>query len=185
MIFVRHFLVAALCAAATACAPTTAPPSTGTVQEQAASLWVADTRTVLTGDAALGLTQQCSRISPGPVESVWTPTPAQLDALEDELILFLSRQLEAAGIGRSPGDYYRQYAGFVVGGRQIIYVNGVGASAIDVEPIPYHPFDWHTQATQICDGGPITFGVEYDVATHSFANFSFNGDAGGPFPPRR
>jgi hypothetical protein len=184
MVFMKHLFVAALISGAAACAQTTAPPASDAVQEQVARLWTPDTRTVLNGDAALGLTQQCSRISPGPVESTWTPTPAQLDALEDELILLLSRQLEAAGISPSPGDYYRQYAGFVIEGRQIIYVNGVGASAIEVEPIPYHPFDWQTQATQICDGGPITFGVEYDVGTRQFSHFSFNGDAGGPFPPR-
>ena len=40
---------------------------------------------------------------------------------------------------------------------------------------PNHPFDWRTQATQICDGGTITFGVEYDPATGQFSNFAFNG----------
>jgi hypothetical protein len=108
---------------------------------------------------------------------VWTPSAAQLDALEDDLILLLSRQLEAAGESPSPGDYYRQYAGFVIGGRRVIYVNGVRSDAVE-RANPAHPFDWRMQATAICDGGPITFGVEYDVQTRQLSRFSFNGSVG-------
>jgi len=96
----------------------------------------------------------------------------QLDELEDGLIPLLSQRLEAAGESPSPGDYYRQYAGLVIAGRRVIYVNGVRSSAIPEGPVP---FDWRTQAVQICDGGPITFGVEYDPATRRFSNFAFNG----------
>lgn len=181
----RPFTIFAVLAAfvLTACAPTASAPAA--VQEHVARLWTEDTRTVLSGDGALGLTHQCSRIAPGPIEGQWAPSPAQLDELESALIQLVSQELEEAGMSPSPGNYYRQYAGFVIGGRRVIYVNGFGASLLDHEPNPYHPFDWRTQSTQICDGGPITFGVEYDPVTRRFANFSFNGTAGGPFPPRR
>ena len=172
MVFVKHLWLALFLAVA-GCAPT--PPEPVAAQEEIAELWTADTRTVLTGDAARTLTRQCSRVSPGPVESLWTPTDAEVDALENDLILLVARELEEAGESPSPGGYYRQYAGFVIGGKRIIYVNGVDETAIEREPNPAHPFDWRTQAVQICDGGTITFGVEYDPATGQFSNFAFNG----------
>src|SRR5689334_4386832 len=118
-----HRLLFGLIVFAAACAQPAPRPASDAVQEHVARLWSADTRTVLEGEQALALAHHCSRVSPGLVDSVWTPTSAQLDALEDELILLLSRQLEAAGQSPSPGDYHRQYAGFVIGGRQVIYVN--------------------------------------------------------------
>jgi hypothetical protein len=167
-------LLFAMIALAGACVQPSAPPSGAAVQEHSARLWTEDTRTVLTGDAARTLAHQCSRISPGPVEGVWTPTAAQIDALEDQLILLLSRQLEAAGQSPSPGDYYRQCAGFVVGGHRMIYVNGVARSTVEPSNLD-HPFDWRTNAIGICDGGTITFGAEYDADTHAISNFAFNG----------
>jgi hypothetical protein len=168
-------LLAVLIAATAACAPTSPPSPPTAVQEEVAELWTADTRTVLTGDAAQTLARQCSRISPGPVEEVWTPSEAEIAALEDQLILLLAGELEEAGQSPSPGGYYRQYAGFVIDGERVIYVNGVDESAIERAPNPNHQFDWRTQAVTICDGGPITFGVEYDPATRQFSNFAFNG----------
>jgi len=174
MISAKHLLFAALLGAA-ACAPTPSEPSPGAAQDEVAELWTADTRTILGGDAARTLARQCSRISPGPVEDVWTPTDAEVDALENDLILLLARELEKVGQSPSPGGYHRQYAGFVIGGKRVIYVNGVNESAIQRAPNPDHPFDWRTQAVQICDGGTITFGAEYDVATRRLSNFAFNG----------
>jgi hypothetical protein len=173
MVSAKHLLLVFLFATA-ACAPTPSEPPPGAAQE-VAELWTADTRTILTGDAARMLARQCSRISPGPVEEVWTPTDAEVDALENDLLLLVARGLEGAGQSPSPGGYYRQYAGFVIGRKRVIYVNGVDETAIQRAPNPDHPFDWRTQAVQICDGGAITFGAEYDPATRQFANFAFNG----------
>jgi hypothetical protein len=153
-----------------ACAPP-AGETNAAPEGAVASLWTAETRTVLAGDNARALARQCSRVSPGPVESVWTPNDAQLERLEDQLIVVLSQRLEAAGLSPSPGDYYRQYAGFVIAGRRVIYVNGVARSAIQND----HAFDWRSRPVSICDGGPITFGAEYDVATRQFSDFAFNG----------
>jgi hypothetical protein len=172
------FVALLIAVSSSACAPTPAPPASSAIQEQVAELWTADTRTVLTGEPAQALTRQCSRISPGPVEGEWTPSESEIAAMEDRLILIVARELEAHGESPSPGDYYRQVAGFVIDGRRMIYVNGVDESAIQREPNPEHPFDWRTQAALICDGGPITFGVEYDPATGQFSNFAFNGSVG-------
>ncbi|HYD88592.1 MAG TPA: hypothetical protein VEA80_14050 [Vitreimonas sp.] len=158
-----------------ACAQPTAPDTSGAVQEEVAELWTDDTRTVLSGDAARTLAGQCSRISPGPVEDVWTPDEAQIERVEDDLILRVAREMEARGQSPSPGGYYRQYAGFMIDGRRIIYVNGVDESAIQNASGPAQAFDWRTQPVLICDGGAITFGAEYDPATRQVSHFAFNG----------
>lgn len=171
---VKQVLFVAVIALA-ACTPAPSEPQSGAAQQTRAQLWTADTRTILTGDAARALAHQCSRVSPGPVEDIWVPTDADVEALEDALILEVARQQEDRGESPSPGGYYRQYAGFVIGGRRIIYANGVYESAIERDPNPARPFDWRTQPVTICDGGSITFGVQYDPATRQFANFAFNG----------
>lgn len=170
----KHLLFASLVCAA-ACAPTPPEPARGAAQGRVAELWTDETRTILDGEAARALARQCSRISPGPVDELWTPSEADVEAVEDALILLVARELSEAGESPSPGGYYRQYAGFVVNGRRILYVNGVDKSAIERDPNPDRPFDWRTQAVQICDGGTITFGVEADPATQRFSNFAFNG----------
>ena len=172
----RHVLIAFALAAA-ACAPAEQNPQAGAAQERPALLVAPETRTVLSGEQAMALARQCSRISPGPVQSEWTPSAAELDALDTALAFFLAQRLEEAGATASPGEYYRQVAGFVIGGRRVIYVNGVHSAAVE-RVNPNHPFDWRTQAHLICDGGPITFGVEYDPATGQFSNFAFNGSVG-------
>lgn len=123
------------------------------------------TRTVLEGEAAMALTHQCSRVAPGPVSETWAPTEEDLNALEAGLAPVLETHLRAAGANASPTDYYRQYAGFVIGGRRIIYLNGV------LSPPP----TWTHEAVQICDGDWITFGVEYDTRAGAFTQFAFNG----------
>jgi hypothetical protein len=133
------------------------------------------TRTLLAGENAMALAHQCSRISPGPVRGQWTPSDGQIEAFEPPLTSVLKGQLAKAGASASPGDYYRQYAGFIINGRRIIYVNGVDRSAIDEQSNPDRRFDWRTQAMGICDGGVMSFGAEYDAETHQVSNFAFNG----------
>jgi hypothetical protein len=176
----RLFTMLALSAAVAlaACArldpPCCAAPDGQVAYREANSLWTADRSTVLAGDAARALTRQCSRVSPGPVDDVWTPGEADIARLEAALFLLLAREFPEAGLSALPDDYYRQYAGFIIGGRRVIYVNGVHKDAVE-RVNPNHPFDWRTQAHLICDGGTITFGAEYDPATATFSNFAFNG----------
>jgi hypothetical protein len=165
----------ALLAASCAPPPTPAPEPS---QPQTAPLLRADQRTILNGPEALKLAHQCSRTSPGPIESQWAPTEAQIAALEPTLATVIATHLQATGSQASRGDYYRQYAGFMIRGRRVIYVNGVDHSAIERDLNAAHPFDWRTQAFNICDGGSITFGVEYDVETTYFSAFAFNGSLG-------
>lgn len=132
----------------------------------------ADARTVLTGAEAMRLTHQCSRRSPGPVTGQWTPSEADLDAFETSLTDILRTQLMRYPSTSAPQDYYLQYAGFVIDGRRVIYVNGVSRSTADEQRYPH---SWRTNAIVPCDGGPIVFGAEFDTETHQVGNFAFNG----------
>lgn len=127
---------------------------------------------LLPPDKAETLTRQCSRKSPGPLTGTWTPTPGAIADLEARLGAELEKQIAATpNTGASPQDYYRQYAGLLLAGKQVIYINGIAAGAVERETGER----WKTEPIMICDGGSITFGVEYDPATKSFENFAFNG----------
>ncbi len=128
---------------------------------------------VLSPDRALDLAHQCSRRSPGPVTGSWSPSPQMIADLEAGLGIVLERQIAATpSAGVTPQDYYRQYAGLLIGGRQVIYVNGVAARTVERDASGER---WKTEPAMICDGGTITFGIEYDPATKAFSNFAFNG----------
>ena len=163
----HRWLIAAL-ALLTACSAPAAPTP------RAPSPFAPSTHTILTGTEALKLSHQCSRPSPGPVSAQWMPTEADIQTLEPNLGVILRLHLTHAGESTPATDYYRQYAGFVMRGRRVIYINGVARSAIE-PPSADYPFDWRTQAVSICDGGPITFGIEFDPASGEFTRFAFNG----------
>ncbi len=138
--------------------------------------------TVLVGEEAKQLTQQCSRPSPGPADSVFVPPAGEIKNLELVLGPLLATKIAEYKWGRPglvPRDYYRQYAGFVVRGRREIYVNGFHHRVIDEDAVlrahGINTPDWRRTAQSICDGGWLAFGVEYDPATKVFSNFAFNG----------
>lgn len=133
---------------------------------------------VLTAAKAERLARQCSRPSPGPVTGTWTPTKQVISDLE--LTLGEEIQKELATIPEAAAkaqDYYRQYAGLLIGGRQVIYINGVHATVVERDEGAGRPQRglWTNEPVMICDGGTITFGVEYDPATKAFDKFAFNG----------
>jgi len=139
-----------------------------------------DKGTILPASESKAVAHQCSRRSPGPIEGTWQPTAAQIKDLEARLPDVLHRNLKnyqsSTHIGSRyhyspPSRYYRQYIGFRIGGRKLIYVN---ALMISDEELPYLN-DWRTKAEIVCDGGAMAFGVEYDPATKTFQNFAFNG----------
>ena len=115
---------------------------------------------IFPAERAPALARQCSRATPR-AEGAWLPTAADILKLEQGLTqTLIAKQVQ-------PGAYYRQYGGLIVGGRHIIYVNGVRNAVVRS--------DWRTAPISICDGGALAFGVEYDPATGAFANFAFNG----------
>jgi hypothetical protein len=106
----------------------------------------------------------------GQLISVWTPTVAEIEALERDLPGYL--QDEAAGnpsanfSDRLP-EYKRQYVGIVENGRELILVNAFCTNE----------FDWQEEAVIVSDGGDCFFRVIYDPTTGSFEDFEVNGEA--------
>jgi hypothetical protein len=167
MVSVKH-VVAALALTLIACTP---PPSTNddaSPPTDASGSFSAPYE-IFAGDRALELTEQCSRISPGPVDSTWTPSASEISAMEPALLERVRQELTTANAQEDAAAYIRQYAGLVIAGRRVIYTHGF------IEGIDDPDQGWRTHARIICDGGAITFGVEYDPATRTFANFAFNG----------
>ncbi len=133
---------------------------------------------VLTGRAAKRVFNQCSRAAPTQVSGYWTPLASDIKPLETEAPAFFSSQKDKPDLPWN--KYARQYAGYVQGGRRMIYVNcapleGVEQDDRDMKAARGKGLDWRHTAFVVCDGGPQFFGMEYDVAAHQFRNLSFNG----------
>jgi hypothetical protein len=167
MVSVKH-LLAALAVTLAACTPPTEPSAGGDNSGMSSGAFSAP-HEIFAGERALELTEQCSRVSPGPVENTWTPSAADIDAMEPALLERVRQELATAGAQEDAATYVRQYGGLVIGGKRVIYTHGF------IERIDDPDEGWRTHARIICDGGPITFGVEYDLATRAFSNFAFNG----------
>ena len=148
----------------------------GTKFAAAAAAFPSRSSVILEGTQAQMMAHQCSHAAPHDVTGIWSPSPAQITDLEQRLFPALQRQL-----GRTrhrPENYFRQYAGYIVGGRKIIYVNGVDRGYIDFLSQNHIPgADWEHEAVAVCDGGADFFGAEYDVETKTIRNLSFNGIA--------
>lgn len=130
--------------------------------------------TILPVDVSRGLLHQCSRDAPHDVGGAWLPAVKQIRELESRLPAALKAMASQKGKRfAQSGDFRRQYAGFTIGERKVIYVNAFPRSAGD--PSPGRSFDWHDETVLVCDGGPAFFGVEYDPEKGTFDHFEFNG----------
>lgn len=118
---------------------------------------------ILKGQQAKALLRQCSRATPEKVSAQWTPSKNQIDQLETKLSTY---QKTLKTLNRLRSSFYRQYAGFIAGGRKIVYVN-----LFPKEPDSY----WRSRAVVVCDGGEQFWGVEFEVETGQFVNAAFNG----------
>jgi len=119
----------------------------------------------------------CSRDAPGR-SGYWAPDSETIASLEVALPPALQRALDQRikePAGRpGPGDYYRQYIGIRKGRRQVVYINGF--HRLHVERLR-SKFDesWRTRVVNVCDGGTMFFGAEYDPVTRQVENLRFNG----------
>jgi hypothetical protein len=126
-------------------------------------------RFVLPVASASPLLKQCSRAAPQGAANFWSPTEAHLDELESRLIPYLESRASAAWPPRDTG-YHRQYIGFTKNGARYIYGN-------------FYPWmekiadSEKTQPVVICDGGPVFWGVVYDLDRGEFTQIAFNGFA--------
>ena len=121
----------------------------------------------------------CSREAPART-GYWTPGPETIASLEAVLAPALQRALDKKikDPSRRPAthEYYRQYIGLRVRGRQVVYVNGFHKSYLDGLSGARRELEgWRTRAVNACDGGWWFFGAEYDPATKQVTNIRFNG----------
>jgi hypothetical protein len=115
------------------------------------------------------LVRQCSRLAPRDVSGFWSPSVAQVLALEQRLPdLFRKSQPKI-----KLANYFRQYVGIVSHGRKLIYLNAFIKGGLDVNPKK----DWKTTAIIVCDGGDGFWGVEFDPAENTFQHLETNGVA--------
>jgi hypothetical protein len=126
--------------------------------------------------AALGpdqldlVAEQCSRPNPPRYESIWAPSPEQLQQAEQDLgQLDTLAPADCCGAVRvgDPKAYQRQYYGIIVKGQRLIYVNAF------LDTIPNK--EWRQYAIVICGGGTAAWGALYDPAARQFSEFAFNG----------
>jgi hypothetical protein len=142
---------------------------------------LADRVVVFPADRASELLKQCSHRVPGAVQDTWQPDQATLARLEAPLVDAFRSAIAAAGPHlpnqHSLDDYYRQYGGFVVGGRRIVYINAFHGQFLDFDAQlrPHDPFDWRHRAVNSCGGGTWFFGAEFDVESGTIDVITFNG----------
>ncbi len=132
--------------------------------------------TILSPDKAAGLLKQCSRATPKPGESGWTPGKDDIARLEARIPGFLALAAELSSwdatsrseLKDAPRGWIRQYVGIVRGGRRFIYGNFLPAKQGDWGA-------WRSEPMIVCDGGPVFFGLEYDVEKDRITDLAFNG----------
>ena len=119
---------------------------------------------ILTGSFCEHIFDQRSRPAPKvPDGSVWDPTVEQVNALWKALPAYLDAPPKR--LHRPLEHFYRQYVGFVRGGRPFIYLNAFNMNRPR----------WREQPVLVEDGSWDYFGVEYDVETGELLNYYTNG----------
>ncbi len=122
----------------------------------------------------------CSRDAPART-GYWAPDSETIGRLEVALAPALQQALEREikDPTRRPAtkEYYRQYIGLRIRGRQVVYINGFHKDylALAASTPPKMADSWKTRAVNACDGGWWFFGAEYDPATRQVTNIRFNG----------
>jgi len=132
---------------------------------------------ILQGSTVPAMMHQCSRAVPPAGESTWQPDAEAIAALEAALLAALraGRPSDDNELANAPRGWRRQYVGIVRGGRRMIYGNFFPT---DPRANAMMGDRWRREPTIICDGGPVSFGVEYDVAARRFSHIAFNGSLG-------
>jgi hypothetical protein len=127
---------------------------------------------IFDGKLAPSLLKQCSRQTPSLGEATWQPSWSDIDRLEAALPSALKAFPKRPNIGGEspPGHWLRQYVGIIRGGRRYIY----GSFFV---VFPGGEVDWRKEPYILCDGGPLFFGVDYDLAAGRFDQIAFNGVA--------
>jgi hypothetical protein len=99
---------------------------------------------------------------------VWDPTVERVAEVDLKVRIQLESNL--SGMEVDSQDYYIQYMGLILSGRQVILANGVHAAMAR----NYLPDLWRSRLIVICDLGRGGFRSEYDVENGRLGNLTFS-----------
>jgi hypothetical protein len=110
---------------------------------------------------------------PGDAE-YWSPTKADIRALEDSLPVYLQENQSAFYMTDVPiweqlDGYNRQYVGLIIDGKKIIYANYLCKNKVETE--------WKEQFIFTADGGACYFNFKFNSSTGIFFDLQVNGEA--------
>jgi hypothetical protein len=126
-----------------------------------------DSGAILKGESARALLGLCYRPELK-ISGQWTPSGQQITQLETKLRAQFSRLEFFPVKPEGPLERLaRQYAGFISGGRKIIFVSFFPKDV---------GMDWRSKAVVICDGGPSFWSVEFEVDGSRFVNARVGGN---------
>jgi hypothetical protein len=131
--------------------------------------------TILPPTQVIHLERLCSRDGPGRVTAGWDPAFSQVRQAETRLPGFLAKNRRPE---RPLSEYYRQYLGVVIEGKNLIYVNVFPRSLVERPDFPGVSRDyWRSEFVDVCDGGDDFWGALFDLETQLFFSPRFNGVA--------
>ncbi|HTV84331.1 MAG TPA: hypothetical protein VME63_02930 [Dyella sp.] len=125
---------------------------------------------VLSRTQAEMLLHQCSRPTPDNVDGFWSVSDQVAQNVDRDIDKISTLQSTARIAISRPHEYFRQYGGIVISGRQFVYINAIRYTTLGQTELP-----WKTKAVRICDGGETSWGALYDPATNSFSQLEVNG----------
>lgn len=117
----------------------------------------------------------CSREPPQGITGYWEVKQAEVHRIDDALLAHLDRTGLRNKLRYSPSGYQRQYLGLIRGEQRIVYINAFPVNFGDAVGRS------KSQFVKGCDGGNLFWGIEYDVLSKSFANFSVDATMGDPY----
>lgn len=129
--------------------------------------------------------KQCTRRVGDGITGYWRPDTTDIRKLEEDLPAVLARIAKRSERELFDADeYYRQYVGIVLNGRRLIYVNGFHKGHVHPRRLLVDTADprivhsdtaaWREEPVNVCDGGSLFFGVEYDAARRRFGRIEYN-----------
>lgn len=110
----------------------------------------------------------CSRTAPAGMTGFWEVPAADVAGVDAALLKHLHDSGLEKGLVLAPTKYERQFLGFRRGNRRFIYVNAFASRFLRAVG------DSRKEIPRICDGGSLSWGIEYDVKRASFAHFAPN-----------
>jgi len=110
----------------------------------------------------------CSRNSPDGISGFWEVPAKVIPAIDAALLGHLRTSRLDKQLTMPVSKYQRQYLGFSRGEARFIYINAFPARYLRAKLDPTN------EIPRICDGGALTWGIEYDMKTRTFSGFAPN-----------